>query len=142
METKLIISHKVLWNCIELVNHVKKSIIYIDEDRNRRKLLNYLIRFFKVFEKFVHVYLDYKYPHDLNRFAPDSVAEINKACNCVKDILHIVKAHVSVFFRSNARANNIIKSICFKAIARFQSYLVDINFFNKEMFHISALNLA
>ena len=142
METKMRISHKALWNSIELVENVKQSIVYIDGDINRQKLLNYLIRFFEVFEKFVDVYFKYKFPHKINRFAHDSSAELRNVCDCVKDVMKFVKVRVSVLLKEDAQANDIIRSMCFKAISRFQRYLVKIDFFNKEMFRKSALNLA
>ena len=40
----MLISHKCLWNSIELLGHVKQSIQYIDEDCKCKKLLNYTIR--------------------------------------------------------------------------------------------------
>ena len=135
------LSHRALWNTLELVQNVKDSVKYIDEEYKRRKLLNYLMRMFEVFEKFVDVYIQYKYPNDLNHFATDSVSEILKVCDCLKDIMKMVKVRVSVIFRKNAKANHIIKSICFKAIAKFQKYLIQIDFFNKEMFRRSALNM-
>ena len=116
------ISHKALWNSIELVENVKQSIVYIDGDINRKKLLNYLIHFFEVFEKFVDV--------------------LRNVCDCIKDVMKFVKVHVSVLLKEDAQVNDIICSMCFKAISRFQRYLVKIDFFNKEMFRKSALNLA
>ena len=142
METKMLVSHKALLNCIELVGHVKQSVQYLDEDLKQKKLLNYLVRFFEVFCKFCEVYFDYKCRYVVNRFNHDSVAELKNVCDFTLDILRLVKVHVSVLLRDNARAQNIIKNICFKAISKFQNYLVAIDFFNKEMFRKSALNLS
>ena len=130
----MLVSHKALWNCIELVGHVKQSVQYIDEDLKRKKLLNYLVHFFEVFCKFCKVYFDYKCRYVVNRFNHDSAAELKNICDFTLDILRLVKVHVSVLLRDNARAQDIIKNICFKAISKFQNYLVAIDFFNKEMF--------
>ena len=136
------LSHKLLWNTLELVQNVDDSVRYIDEDVNHRKLLNYTMRLFEVLEKFVDVYVNYKYPHNLNRFANDSVAEIHNVCQCLRDIIKIIKVCVSVTLRTNPKPHDIIKNICRKAISKFQKYLVQIDFFNKEMFRKSALNLV
>ena len=142
MEMKMLVSHKALWNCIELVGHVKQSVQYIDEDLKRKKLLNYLVCFFEVFCKFCKVYFDYKCQYVVNHFNHDSAAELKNVCDFTLDILRLVKVRVSVLLRENARAQDIIKNICFKAISKFQNYLVAIDFFNKEMFRKSALNLS
>ena len=137
------ISHKCLWNCIELMMHIQDSLKYIDEDVQKRKLLNFLIRFFEILEKFSKVYLvNYNLQSNINRFAQDTEAELQKVCSCVLDILKIIKVRVSVMLRKNPQANDVIKAICFKAIKRFQDYLIKIDFFNKEMLRKSALNLA
>ena len=142
METKLRISHKCLWNCIELIGDIQLSIKYLDEDMKRRKLLNYLIRFFEVWEKFAKVFFSgYAFESDINRFADDTKTELNKVCCCLIDILKIVKVCVHVILRNNVKANDIIKALSFKAIDKFQKYLVDLNFYNTEMFRKSALNL-
>ena len=62
-------------------------------------------------------------------------------CGCLLEILKIVKVHVHVLLRDDVKANDIIKAMCFKAITKFQAYLADLDFFNKEMFRKSALNL-
>ena len=142
METKLRISHKCLWNCIELIGDIQLSIKYLDEDMKRRKLLNYLIRFFEVWEKFAKVFFSgYALESDINRFADDTKTELNKVCCCLIDILKIVKVRVHVILCKNVKANDIIKALSFKAIDKFQKYLVDLNFYNGEMFRKSALNL-
>ena len=142
METKLRISHKCLWNCIELIGDIQLSIKYLDEDMKRRKLLNYLICFFEVWEKFAKVFFSgYALESDINRFTDDTKTELNKVCCCLIDILKIVKVRVHVILRNNVKANDIIKALSFKAIDKFQKYLVDLNFYNREMFRKSALNL-
>ena len=142
METKMRISHKCLWNCIELMMHIKDSVKYLDEDVQKRKLLNFLIRLFEILEKFAKIYLDnYKLESNINRFAHDTEAELQKVCCCLLEILKIIKVRVSVMLRNNPQANDVIKSICFKAIKRFQDYLIKIDFFNKEMLRKSALNM-
>ena len=142
METKLRISHKCLWNCIELIGDIQLSIKYLDEDMKRRKLLNYLIHFFEVWEKFAKVFFSgYALESDINRFTDDTKTELNKVCCCLIDILKIVKVRVHVILRNNVKANDIIKVLSFKAIDKFQKYLVDLNFYNREMFRKSALNL-
>ena len=142
METKMLLSHKSLWNCIGLLEHVKKSVRYIDEETKRKKLLCYLIRFFEVFCKFCEVYFNYKPKCTIDRFNHNSAAEVNNVCEFTTELLKLVKVRVSVILRENPKAQDIIKNMCFKAIAKFQHYLVAIDFFNKEMFRKSALNLC
>ena len=115
--------------------------MYINEEVNRKKLLNYLIRFFEICDKFTHVYFNYKHPTKIDRFNKNIPAELNNVCGALTDILKIIKVRVSVVLRNDAKANDIIKSFCFKAINMFQKYLVHIDFFNKEMYRKSALNL-
>ena len=98
--------------------------------------------FFEVFCKFCKVYFDYKCRYVVNGFNHDPAAELKNVCEFTLDILRLVKVHVSVLLRENTRAQDIIKNICFKAISKFQNYLVAIDFFNKEMFRKSALNLS
>ena len=142
METKLRISHKCLWNCIELIGNIQLLIKYLDEESRRRKLLNYLIHFFEVWEKFAQVYFaNYKLQSDIDRFTHNTELELNKVCGCLLEILKIVKVRVHVLLHDNVKANDIIKSMCFKVITKFQAYLVDLDFFNKEMFQKSTLNL-
>ena len=136
------LSHKTLWNCIELVGHVKDSVIYLDEETKRKKLLNYLIRFFKVLCKFCEVYFKYKCRYVVNQFNHDSASEIKNVCDFLLDIIKFVKVHVGVLLCKDAKPHDIIRNMCFKAIAKFQNYLVAVNFFNKEMFQKSALNLC
>ena len=139
METKLHISHKCLWNCIELIGNIQLLIKYLDEEPKCHKLLNYLIRFFEVWEKFAQVYFtNYKLQSDIDRFTHNTKLELNKVCCC---LLEIVKVRVHVLLCDNVKANDIIKVMCFKEITKFQAYLVDIDFFNKEMFWKSTLNL-
>ena len=61
METKFHVSHKCLWNCIELLGDIQQSIKYLNEEMKHRKLLNYLIHFFEVWEKFAHSFLTMVY---------------------------------------------------------------------------------
>ena len=99
MEIKLRISHKCLWNCIELIGNIQLSIKYLDEESKRRKLLNYLIRFFEVLEKFAQVYFaNYKLQSDIDQFAHNTELELHKVCGCLLEILKIVKVHVHVLF--------------------------------------------
>ena len=142
METKMRLSHKTLWNCIELVGHVKDSVIYLDEETKRKKLLNYLIRFFEVLCKFCKVYFEYECRYVVNRFNHDSAFEIKNVCEFLLDIIKFVKVRVSVLLHKDAKPHDIIRNMCFKAIAKFQNYLVAVNFFNKEMFRKSTLNLC
>ena len=142
METKMLISHKCLWNSIELLGHVKQSIQYIDEDCKCKKLLNYTIRFFEIFAKFCEVYFDYKTLYVVNHFNHDSAVELNNVCDFTIEILKFMKVHVTVLLRENPRVQDIIKNICFKVISKYQNYLVAIDFFNKEMFRKSTLNMV
>ena len=141
METKMLISHKCLWNCIELIENVKQSICYLDEDCKHKKLLNYTIQLFEIFAKFCEVYFDYKTKYVVNRFNFDTAAELSNVCNFTIEIMKFVKVCVSVILRKNPRSQDIIKNICFKAIFKYQNYLVAVDYFNKEMFRKSALNL-
>ena len=142
METKLHISHKCLWNCIELIGNIQLLIKYLDEEPKCRKLFNYLIHFFEVWEKFAQVYFaNYKLQSDIDRFTHNTKLELNKVCGCLLEILKIVKVCVHVLLHNNVKANDIIKAMCFKVITKFQVYLVDIDFFNKEMFRKSTLNM-
>ena len=141
METKLCVSHKCLWKCIELVGDIQQSIKYLSEEIKCRKLLNYLIRFFEVWQKFCQTFFpNYGLQSNINRFTDDTVQELNKVCTYLLEILKIVKVCVHVLLRNNVKANDIIKAISFKAIAKFQRYIVEIDFYNKEMFRKSALN--
>ena len=133
--------HKAVWNCIELIDHVRQSVIYVDADTNRKKLLNYCIRFFEILEKFANVYLDYKKPNNINHFNPDTTAELKNVCKCTSEILKFINMWVSVVLRKNGKSHDVLKSACFKAIKRFQDYLIKIDFFNKEMLCKSTLNL-
>ena len=135
------ISHKAVLNCIELIDHVCQSVIYVDADTNRKKLMNYCIRFFEILEKFANVYLDYKKPNNINCFNPDTAAELKKVCECTSEILKFIKVRVSVVLHKNGKSHDCLKSACFKAIKRFQDYLIKIDFFNIEMLCKSALNL-
>ena len=137
----MLVSHKCLWNYIELIENVKQSIRYLDEDCKHKKLLNYTIRLFEIFAKFCEVYFDYKIRYVVNRFNLDTAAELSNVCNFTIGIIKFVKVRVSIILRKNPRSQDIIKNICFKAISKYQNYLVEVDFFNKEMFRKSALNL-
>ena len=141
METKMQISHKCLWNCLEIIPHVKGSLIYLEDEVKRKKLLNYLVRFFEILEKFCSVYFDYKYPSTINRFSNDTVSETKKVCDCISDLVKVIKVRVSVFLRNNGKANDIIKHISFKAITKLQKYIIHIDYFNREMLRKSVLNM-
>ena len=126
------ISHKAVWNCIQLIDHVCQCVIYVDTDTNRKKLMNYCIRFFEILEKFANVYLDYKKPNNINRFNPDTAAELKKVCECTSKILKFIKVWVSVVLRKNGKSQNVPKSVCFKAIKCFQEYLIKIDFLQQR----------
>ena len=141
METKLHVSHKCLWNCIELLGEMQQSIKYLNKEMKRRKLLNCLIWFFEVWEKFVQTFFpNYALQSNINHFTDDTEIELNKVCSYLLEILKIVKVRVHVLLCNNVKENDIIKVISFKAIAKFQKYIVEINFYNKEMYHKSAVN--
>ena len=110
----MLVSHKCLWNCIELIESVKQSIRYLDEDCKCNKLLNYTIRLFERFAKFCEVYFDYK-TYVVNRFNFDTAAELSNVCDFTSEIMKFVKVHVSIILRKNPRAQDIIKNICFKS---------------------------
>ena len=113
METKMCLSHRTLWNCKELVGHVKESVIYIDEE---------------VLCKFCEVYFAYKCIYVVNQFNHDSASEIKIVCNFLLDIINFMKVHVFVLLHTNPKPHDIIKHMCLKAIAKFQNYLVAVNF--------------
>ena len=70
----------------------------------------------------------------------DTEIELNKVCCYLLEILKLVKVHVHVLLRNNVKAKDIIKAISFKTIAKFQKYIVEIDFYNKEMYCKSELN--
>ena len=121
METKLRILHKCLWNCIELIGNIQLLIKYLDEEPKRRKLLNYLIHFIEVWERFAQVYFaNYKLQSNIDQFTHNTELELNKVCGCLLEIMKIVKVCVHVLLHDNVKANDIIKAMCFKAILSFR----------------------
>ena len=140
LASKRQLSHNSLWNVIELMSDVEKSVIYLDNTMNAKKLLNYLVRFFEVLEKFCEVYFQCNYPNTVNRFAEDPFTEIANVSDYIIKLSKFIKVRVSVLLRHDEKSHDIIKKICFKAIARVHRYIVGINFYNKEMFRRSVLN--
>ena len=140
LSAKRDLSHRSLWNAKELLGDVQRSVIYLDGDGNAKKLLNYLVRFFEILDKFCDVYFHYKLPNNINRFNNYTCEEIENVCGYLIQIVNFIKVRVSVLLRDNEKSQDIIRHVFFKAIAKMQRYLVAINFYNKEMFRRSVLS--
>ena len=140
LSAKRDLSHRCLWNAKELLGDVQRSVIYLDGDGNAKKLLNYLVRFFEILDKFCDVYFHYRLPNAINRFNNNTCEEKENVCGYLIQIVNFIKVRVSVLLRDNEKSQDIIRHVCFKAIAKMQRYIVAINFYNKEMFRRSVLS--
>ena len=135
MKFKRNLSHKSLWNAIYLLGHCKKSVDYLDHDDCSRKMLNYLVNFFEILQKFSDVYFNYTLNNDIKRFCHNVPLEIKHVCTFIDSIVKFIKIRISVQLKDDLRANDILANICRKAVPKLQRYLIHVDYFNKEMMH-------
>ena len=133
MKYKRNISHKCLWNTIYLLENCKKSVDYLDHDECSKKMLNYLVNFFEILQKFSDVYFKYTQNNNINRFAHNVPFEIKRVCKFLDAIVKFIKIRITVQLKDDPRANDILANICGKAVPKLQRYLIHVDFFNKEM---------
>ena len=128
-------SHEYLSNGIYLLKQVERSLIYLPDVTNQKKLLCFLCRLYEVMKKFCVVYFGYTPPSETNKFATDVSKEIRNACLLNKSIIRLTKIRLHVLLAGDAKAQTIIAKFFEKVQLKFQRYLVHIEFFNKEMFN-------
>ena len=89
------------------MSDVEKSVIYLDNTLNAKKLLNYLVRFFEVLDKFCEVYFQYKYPNTVNRFAEDPFTEIANVSEYIIKVSKFIKVRVSVYYATMKKVRTL-----------------------------------
>ena len=127
-------SHKYLSNVLYLLEQVKNSIIYLQEETNKKKLLCYISRLYEALSHFTNVCFDYKAPGSVNKFANDIEKELVNGCILNQNIIRLIKIRLHVCFSSNAKAQKTLESVLSKVQLKLQRYLVHIDYFNKRMY--------
>ena len=127
-------SHKYLSNILYLIEQVKHSIIYLEEESNKKQLLCYLCRLYEALCHFSDVCFDYKAPGNLNKFAHDIEKQLETACTLNQNIIRLIKIRLHVCLSTNAKAHKTIEAVLAKVQLKLQRYLVHIDYFNKRMY--------
>ena len=117
-----------------LLEQVKNSIIYLQEETNKKKLLCYISRLYEALSHFTNVCFDYKAPGSVNKFANDIEKELVNGCILNQNIIRLIKIRLHVCFSSNAKAQKTLESVLSKVQLKLQRYLVHIDYFNKRMY--------
>ena len=127
-------SHKYLSNVLYLLEQVKNSITYLQEETNKKKLLCYLCRLYEALSHFANVCFDYKSPGNLNKFSAAIENELETACTLNQNIIRLIKIRLHVCVTHNEKAQKTIEAVLSKVQLKFQRYLVHIDYFNKRMY--------
>ena len=117
-----------------LLEQVKHSITYLEEETNKKKLLCYLSRLYEALSHFTNVCFDYKAPGTVNKFAHDIEKELETGCILNQNIIRLIKIRLHFCLSKNAKAQKTIEAVLSKVQLKFQRYLVHIDYFNKRMY--------
>ena len=127
-------SHKYLSNVIYLLEQVKHSVVYLNEETHKKKLLCYLCRLYEAMSCFTEVFFNHKPLANLDKFSSNVVGEIQKATDQNQDLLRLTKIKIHVLLVKNSKAQEIIETVLSKVQTKLQRYLVHIDYFNKRMY--------
>ena len=71
-------SHKYLSNVIYLLEQVKHSVVYLNEETHKKKLLCYLCQLYEAMSCFTEVFFNHKPLTNLDKFSSNVAGEIKK----------------------------------------------------------------
>ena len=107
--------------CI-LLEHTKKSLHFIENILNCKKLLMFYGKFYKVINRYSNVFLGYKYPATINLFAGNVNEEIRRGALYIQELIKIIKICMPLFLRlqKDKHAHVSLDKICSKVKTKLQ----------------------
>ena len=128
-------SHKHLCNSVYLIENTKKSLQFIENILNKKKLLQFYGKYYEVMNRYSNVFLGYKYPGTINLYAQNVDAEIRNGALYIQELIRVIKIRMPLFLRlqKDKRAHIVLDRICSKANTKLQNFLIHINYWNKVM---------
>ena len=128
-------SHKHLTNSVYLLENTKKSVEFIENNLNKKKLLMFYSKFYEVMNHYCNVFLGYKYPGTINMYAQNVEAEIKSAALFIQELIRVIKIHMPLFLclQKDKHAHVTLDHICSKANTKLQNFLIHMDYWNKVM---------
>ena len=80
-------SHKHLTNSVYLLKNTKKSVEFIENNLNKKKLLMFYSKFYEVMNWYSNVFLGYKYPGTINLYSVNVEAEIKTGTLYIQELI-------------------------------------------------------
>ena len=126
-------SHKHLSNTIYLIEHTKKSVDFMNNFLNKKKLLLFYTKLYEVLNKFATTFFGYTYPGQMNLYASDVNKELKTCSLYLQELSRVIKIHLAPFLQREKRAHVILDQICSKANTKLQKFLIHVDYWNKAM---------
>ena len=126
-------SHKYLSNVIYLLDQVKHSVVYLNEETHKKNYCVICVDCMKLCH-FTDVFFNHKTTAKLDKFSSHVGAEIIKATDLNQELLRLTKIKLHVLLFNNCKAQEIIETVLNKAQMKLQKYLIHIDYFNKWMY--------
>ena len=121
---------------VYLLENTKKSVEFIENNLNKKKLLMFYSKFYEVMNHYSNVFFWYKYPGTINMYTQNVEAEIKSGTFFfIQELICVIKIHMPLFLRlqKDERAHVTLDHICSKANTRLQNFLIHIDYWNKVM---------